>query len=263
MQLMKWPDSKIYFERFRLLVILLSILLIIDQSLFWHWDVDGDFRTVSVFSWLPKYFFESLVHYYIVSGLFLVSAIIWLLRIKPKVFSILSCMLFSLSTSMYLQNLTFGDHRQAPFFWLLALLTAKEFNALERTFFPLAGLAICSTYFLAGWEKIILSGFTWVNGTTLQVFVHRLGRENSLLRPLILTNSSLAAFFQAGILLLECSILGVFLNKPIRWCFLIAFLAFHIGIEEIFFYRFLPNYLVVAYLFAVPDFMRSRDAAKD
>jgi hypothetical protein len=134
-------------------------------------------------------------------------------------------------------------------------LAAREYRLLQHYFFQVAAGIVISFYFLAGWEKIFYSGLSWINGTGLQVFVHYTGNERSFLRKLILQNVDIARVFQAGILALECGSFLLFGPRFIRRLWIIGLIGFHIGIEEIFGYRYLLHLLVVLYLFALPDWM--------
>lgn len=249
---MKWPAKENYFNGFRLLTILCSIALMVDQ-LFIRWRPEGDIRIVSLAGLLPENIMTSHPLFQGVTTAAILCAVLWIFRLLPKVTSIAAVILFIFSTSLYLQNEPFGDHRQSVFCLLLISLAAREYGALQHYFFQVAGGIVVSFYFLAGWEKIFYSGLSWINGTGLQVFVHFTGSGKSLLRKMILENVDLARFFQTGILVLECGSFLLFGPRFLRCIWIFGLVGFHIGIEEIFGYRYFLHLLVVLYLFAIPE----------
>ncbi|MBO9666561.1 MAG: hypothetical protein J7501_07070 [Bdellovibrio sp.] len=254
---MRWPSTKKYFNGFRILTLLSSLALMMDQ-IFIRWRMDGKIQIVSLAGFLPEPLMTSHLLFQAISVLFLASGLLWLFCIQPKWTSILSVVLFIFSTSLYLQNEPFGDHRQSVFCFLLMILAAREFQLLKHYFFPVAASIVVSFYFLAGWEKIFYSGLSWVNGTSLQVFVHYMGYGNSHLRHWILQSATVAKFLQAGILILECGSIFLFGPRFLRWAWLIGLVGFHIGIEEIFAYRYFLHLFLVLYLFALPDILERR-----
>ncbi|QLY26959.1 hypothetical protein [Bdellovibrio sp. KM01] len=252
---MKWPTNEKYFEGFRVLTILSAIALLFDQ-LFIPWRSDGEIRVVSFAGWLPENIMSSHPLFQAITLAAILSAILWLFKFKPRLASVLTIILFIFSTSLYLQNEPFGDHRQSVFCLLLMALAAREYRLLVNYFFQVAASITVSFYFLAGWEKIFFSGLSWVNGTSLQIFVHYTGRGKSLLRDLILQNVDVARFLQAGILLLECGSFLLFGPRWLRRIWILGLIGFHIGIEEIFGYRYFLHLFVVLYLFALPEWVK-------
>lgn len=241
---------------FRMMTLIFAILLIVDQLVFWQWTTEGEYVPVSIFSFLPRVFLENKTAFYATSAVTIVSLLLWMFRQKPRVFSVLSVVAFGIASTFYLQNLPFGDHRQAVLFLLLMALAATEFNLSDKTFFPLAACALLSLYFLAGWEKIFWSGLSWANGSSLQVFAHYLGRDGSALRGWILDSKSFAQALQICGLILECGVFALFFRGPVRWVWLMGLLVFHGAIEEVFMYRFFPFYILVFYLFGWPSVQR-------
>ncbi|WP_413581289.1 hypothetical protein [Bdellovibrio sp. HCB288] len=229
------------------------------DQLFIPWRTAGAILPVSVIGYLPATLIENKMAFQICTGIFLVSTTLWLLKLVPRFSSVISSLFFILSTSWYLQNEPFGDHRQSVFSLLLILLTLREWGLLQRYFYQAAAVVVLSFYCLAGWEKIFYSGLSWPNGTTLQVFVHSMGYMESYIGRAILQNHNLAVFLQWGILIVEC---GAFLiltgPRLLRWMCLIALLGFHIGIEEIFHYRYYLHFMIVIYLFALPGLLEKK-----
>ncbi|WP_413578418.1 hypothetical protein ACLVWU_07755 [Bdellovibrio sp. HCB290] len=256
---MIWPVANRYFDGFRRLVLLCSIFLGLDQ-LFIPWRSAGDIHPVSLVGYLPTALIENKMAFQICTGIFLISTTLWLLKLAPKILSIVSALFFILSTSWYLQNEPFGDHRQSVFSLLLILLALREWGLLQYYFYKTAAVVVLSFYCLAGWEKIFYSGLSWPNGTTLQVFVHSMGYMESYLGRAILHNHNLAVFFQWAILILECGAF-VILTGPrfLRWIWLVALVGFHIGIEEIFHYRYYLHLIIVLYLFALPALLERKN----
>lgn len=255
---MKWPTSEKYYDGFRILTILSSIALLLDQ-LFIPWRSEGEIRVVSLAGWLPERIMSSHPLFQAVTLAAILSATLWLFKLKPKLTSVATGVFFILSTSLYLQNEPFGDHRQSVFCLLMIALAAREYRFLQNYFFQVAACIVVSFYFLAGWEKIFFSGLSWVNGTSLQVFVHYTGSGRSLLRNLILQNVDTARFLQAGILLLECGSFLLFGPRMLRRMWIVGLIGFHIGIEEIFGYRYFLHLLVVLYLFALPEWVNRKN----
>lgn len=254
MRLDDFKDLKI--STFRVLVLIYAFWVLIDHFLFWEWSLQSTFVPISVLSFLPRVFLESLTAAWITSVVTGVGFILWGLRVQPRLASVISTVGFALAATFYLQNLPFGDHRQSILLMLLGLLTWTEFSKKTDLFFVMAGTILCCLYFFAGWEKIFYSGLSWINGTGLQAFAHYLGRPESFLRQLLLDHRSLAQLFQGLILLLECGVLVLFIPGFMRWFFISGLLGFHIGLEEIFFYRFFPHYILLFYIFGWNDLLR-------
>ncbi|UYL08363.1 hypothetical protein B9G69_015075 [Bdellovibrio sp. SKB1291214] len=251
---MKWPVSEKYLAGFKALTLASVIALLFDQ-LFIPWRTEGQIQVVSLAGWLPENIMSSYPLFQAVTVAGIVGVGLWLFNFFPKVTSILSVILFVLSTSLYLQNEPFGDHRQSVFCLLMILLAAREYRLVQHYFFQVAAGIVISFYFLAGWEKVFYSGLAWINGTSLQIFVHYTGNERSVLRRLILHNVDVARVLQAGILILECGSFLLFGSRGLRRLWLVGLVGFHVGIEEIFGYRYFLHLLVVLYLFALPDWM--------
>ncbi|WP_413561229.1 hypothetical protein [Bdellovibrio sp. HCB209] len=255
---MKWPQSQRYFEGFRIFTFVSSMLLVIDQ-IFIRWRMDGEINVVSIAGWLPENIMTSHTLFQYVSWCFVACMALWLFKIVPRIASVLSIFLFILSTSLYLQNEPFGDHRQSVFCLLLILFAAREYKLIQHYFYQVAAGIIVSFYFLAGWEKVFYSGLSWINGTSLQIFVHYMGYRNSHLRELILSNVDIAKFFQTAILIFECGSFMLLGPKPLRWIWICTLIGFHVGIEEIFGYRYFLHLFAVLYLFALPDIMELKN----
>jgi hypothetical protein len=151
---------------FRAMTLLFAMFLVVDQMVFWQWTTEGDYTPVSIFSFLPRTFLENRTAFYGTSALAILSLSLWLLRQAPRTVSIVSLITFGIASTFYLQNLPFGDHRQAVVFLLMAGLVATEYTLSEKTFFPLAACTLLSLYFLAGWEKFFWSGLSWANGSS-------------------------------------------------------------------------------------------------
>jgi hypothetical protein len=258
----KWPDSQKYFNYFRLLILVSAFFLGFDQ-LFIRWRQLGEIKIVSIIGFFPQSLLENHFAFECVTWVFLAATALWAFRLIPKTTSIVSVLAFILSTSWYLQNEPFGDHRQSVFSFLLILLCLREFGLIKNYFYRTAGAIIISFYLLAGWEKVFYTGFSWPNGTSLQIFIHYMGYQSSRLGQLVLAHHSLAVVLQWTILIMECGAFMLFGPKPLRWVWLAVLLGFHIGIEEIFAYRYFLHFILVLYLFALPDVMESRHARKN
>jgi hypothetical protein len=255
---MKWPDNEKYYEGFRILTILSGIALLFDQ-LFIPWRSEGEIHVVSLAGWLPENIMNSHFLFQAITVAAILSATLWLFKQMPRLTALCTIILFILSTSLYLQNEPFGDHRQSVFSLLLMAIAAREYRQLKNYFFQVAACIVVSFYFLAGWEKIFFSGLSWINGTSLQIFVHYTGRGDSFLRDLILQNVDVARFLQAGILLLECGSFLLFGPRWLRRVWILGLIGFHIGIEEIFGYRYFLHLFVVLYLFELPEWVNRKN----
>ncbi len=258
---MKWPSSEKYFNYFRLLILASAFFLGFDQ-LFIKWRSLGEIKIVSLVGFLPESFIANHLVFEGITWIFLLATALWFFRLMPRATSIISVISFILSTSWYLQNEPFGDHRQSVFSFLLILLCLREFALVKNYFYRTAGFIIISFYLLAGWEKVFYSGLNWPNGTSLQIFIHYMGYQSSHLGQLVLAHHSLAMALQWIILIMECGAFFLFGPKLLRWIWLAALLGFHIGIEEIFAYRYFLHFILVLYLFALPDVMELRHARK-
>ncbi|WP_413587367.1 hypothetical protein [Bdellovibrio sp. HCB274] len=259
---MTWPVSFRYYDGFRRLVLLCSLFLGLDQ-LFIPWRSAGVILPVSIVGYFPASLIENKMAFQICTGVFLITTVLWLLKFAPRLFSILSSIFFILSTSWYLQNEPFGDHRQSVFSLLLILLSLKEWGLLQHYFYKAAAVVVLSFYCLAGWEKIFYTGLSWPNGVGLQIFVHAMGYADSHLGKAILQSHIMSLFFQWAILVLECGAF-VILTGPrvLRWVWLVALLGFHIGIEEIFHYRYYLHLIIVMYLFALPALLERKNVQR-
>lgn len=108
-------------------------------------------------------------------------------------------------------------------------------------------LALYHTY--AGFSKLAESGVQWVNGVSLQLWLHLWGREGSILRDLILSNRNVAMLFQASTLVIETGTFLVIFSLRLRWLFGVALLGMYVGIIESFGYHFWYNFFLVAVFF--------------
>jgi hypothetical protein len=104
---------------------------------------------------------------------------------------------------------------------------------------------VCIFYTNAGMNKLVFSGFSWVNGTSLQLWAYSFGDEHSPVRNLLIAHRSVAVTLQVFTLIAEsCAFLAIPFPR-LRPLFGLALLAFHVGSMRLFGYRFEANAVIL------------------
>lgn len=239
------------------LIVTLSCMgfVFIDHAVFaylYDWHTNTDMNPATILAFFPDAVFKVTEIYYLSTVAFFVSGFLWIQRYEPQKMAVITVILALVSESYFLQNVSWTDHRMGLPFYLLLLLAAREFFLTHKWLILGAQVGFVWFYCFTGFEKLYYDA-TWANGSTLQVFMHYFGRENSVIREWVLGNVRLAQIFQWCVLLIECG--AVFLLwRPLRYWVVAGLCLFHLGLEETFAYRyFIIAILLVRFYTLDPD----------
>ena len=86
-------------------------------------------------------------------------------------------------------------------------------------------VSVAVTYFFAGASKLAISGLEWLNGYSLQAVV----RFDSVFTTAIHNSLLFAQLASIWLLLVQITFPLIFLDKRLRWLFVPASVAFHLG----------------------------------
>jgi hypothetical protein len=104
-------------------------------------------------------------------------------------------------------------------------------------------------YTLAGWSKIVDSGFAWADGLSLQLYVLALGKQSAMFSQWVLESRAVAIGLQASTLACEAIALVACLWRWPRLILGLALIGFHVGQQLVFGYPFYGNMLLLAIAF--------------
>lgn len=90
----------------------------------------------------------------------------------------------------------------------------------------LVQVSIALTYLFAGGSKILVSGFEWMNGYTLQSIM---SHEVDPVARAIASNVSLAQAASIAVIALQATFPLVFIHRHLRWIYVPGTVAFHLG----------------------------------
>ena len=244
-------------------------------------EFDGGPRrpdAATVFSWMPESIIRSPELFFGVRVVLFVSAFMWALRVAIPFSCWLTVAAFTMSWALRMENLTNGAHIFNVTNWLL-IIHAMWFhfrhreikNAIgdstfwETKLYPRWVFWLCVFYLgwfhsLAGFSKILNSGFDWGNGVSLQLWTELFGWKPSPFGKLLLWDVRLTAWMQTGALALECLSIFCILNRWFRYAIGFALFGFYLGVLTTFIdFGFHFNAILVAYFLLPVDWLMGLD----
>ncbi len=87
-------------------------------------------------------------------------------------------------------------------------------------------VSVAIGYFSAGASKLRFGGLDWVNGYTLQSFMHEF---DALLGAWVSEHFLLVRLLSVGVILIQCSVFLALVWRPLRWFYVPAVISVHIG----------------------------------
>ena len=219
----------------------------------------------TIFTWLPVSLLRNGMFFTLVRIGVIAAALMWWARIWTPISCWLTVGLAMLLWSLRMENLTNGAHVfnvanmllvvHAMWFQFyhrqidVALASAdstgevddsdlaklnKEQEQLQRCY-PRWVFMLCVFYLgwfhsLAGFTKILSSGFGWGNGVSLQLWTKLFGWGPSPFGQLLLYDARLTAWMQTGALIIECTCILVIFNRWLRYGLGLALFGFYMGV---------------------------------
>lgn len=214
----------------------LRILSVYQKS----WDLNAMRFTNSVFYFLQGPLTESSATLYTLAAIFALSIPLFIWTRFKRTFFAINFSAYFLFISFYLFHITYEDHRAALITLMYSLCAIPIFMQQKKwsdNIWKGLFLGIVLFYFAAGFEKILKSGFAWLNGTTLQILIFHEGQSyREILAPL-LKDVELAKKAQLAGLLVEL-LAPLALFKRMRPFWLLIILAFHANLELFFNFKY-------------------------
>ena len=214
----------------------------------------------TIFTWLPEWLLRNGMFFTLVRIGVVGAALLWWMRIWTPVSCWLTVVLAMLLWSLRMENLTNGAHVFNVANMLLVIhamwfqfyhrqidaALASQVNDSSSTestnnheqlqrCYPRWVFMLCVFYLgwfhsLAGFNKILSSGFGWGNGVSLQLWTKLFGWDPSPFGQLLLYDSRLTAWMQTGALLIECACILVIFNRWLRYGLGLALFGFYMGV---------------------------------
>lgn len=228
----------------------------------------------TIFSWLPENIVRSPQLFLGVRVVLFVSTIMWAFRIAVPYSCWLTVFAFTMSWALRMENLTNGAHIFNVTNWLLIIhamwfhFRHREMSAAisasnfwQTRLYPRWVLWLCVFYLgwfhsLAGFSKILTSGFDWGNGVSLQLWTELFGWKPSPFGKLLLWDVRLTALMQTGALAIECFSIFCVLNQWFRYAIGFALFGFYLGVLTTFVdFGFHFNAILVAWFLLPADWM--------
>ena len=228
----------------------------------------------TIFSWLPENIVRSPQLFLGVRVVLFVSTIMWAFRIAVPYSCWLAVFAFTMSWALRMENLTNGAHIFNVTNWLLIIhamwfhFRHREMSAAisasnfwQTRLYPRWVLWLCVFYLgwfhsLAGFSKILTSGFDWGNGVSLQLWTELFGWKPSPFGKLLLWDVRLTALMQTGALAIECFSIFCVLNQWFRYAIGFALFGFYLGVLTTFVdFGFHFNAILVAWFLLPVDWM--------
>jgi len=224
----------------------------------------------TIFAWLPEFLLRNEIFFTAARVALIVSAALWALRIAVPVSCWTTTILFALMWSLRMENLTNGAHIfnvtnmlmliHAMWFQFYASdikMAAAEGRFWKTPLYPRWVFMLSVFYLgwfhsLAGFTKLLKTGWGWGNGVSLQLWTQVFGETESPFAQVILYDDRLTAWLQTGALAIEClSILCIF-HWMIRYAVGLGLIGFYIGVLTTFVtFGFHFNAILVA-IFLLP-----------
>ena len=227
-------------------------------------------QPATIFTWLPEWLLRNGMFFSLIRVSVVAAALMWWFRIWTPISCWLTVLLAMLMWSLRMENLTNGAHVFNVANMLLVVhamwfqfyyreidaavasaasqpkkLTStdndldttesdKKHEQIQRCYprwvFMLSVFYLGWFHSLAGFTKILSSGFGWGNGVSLQLWTKLFGWEPSPFGQLLLYDTRLTAWMQTGALLIECSCILVVFNRWLRYGLGFALFGFYLGV---------------------------------
>ncbi len=211
----------------------------------------------TMFAWLPVGLLRNGLFFTAVRIGLVVAALMWWWRVWTPVSCWLTVGFGLLLWSLRMENLTNGAHVFNVTNMLLVVHAMwfqfyhREINAaLDGTVAGGAGelaseavqrcyprwvFMLCVFYLgwfhsLAGFTKILSSGFGWGNGVSLQLWTKLFGWEPSPFGQLLMYDDRLTTWMQTGALVIECACILVVFNRWLRYGLGFGLFGFYLGV---------------------------------
>ena len=204
----------------------------------------------TIFAWLPVGLLQNGLFFTLVRVSLIAAAVLWWMRVWTPVSCWLTVLLGVLLWSLRMENLTNGAHVfnvtnmllvvHAMWFQFyhreidVALARDSSNQELQRCY-PRWVFLLCVFYLgwfhsLAGFTKILSSGFDWGNGVSLQLWTKLFGWDPSPFGQLLLYDVRLTAWMQTGALLIECACILVVFHRWLRYGLGFGLFGFYLGV---------------------------------
>ena len=218
-------------------------------------------NAATIFAWLPAGLLHNGMFFTLVRIGLVAAALMWWRRFWVPVSCWLTVLLGMLLWSLRMENLTNGAHVFNVTNMLLVIHAmwfqfyhreidaglsnqADDSNAdvafnadgekLQRCYprwvFLLSVFYLGWFHSLAGFTKILTSGFGWGNGVSLQLWTKLFGWEPSPFGQLLMYDARLTAWMQTGALLIECACILVIFNRWVRYGLGFGLFGFYMGV---------------------------------
>lgn len=246
--------------------------LLLHEMVLLRWDLPRTeglrSNPATVLSFLPVEVLTSRLLFQFFRWILVVTGILWSLQLFVPFSSWVCVFAYTVTVAMVFENSSQISHtKNLANIVLFVHATWYHFHASDirralasnafwvSRIYP--GWTYCLSLFCiaiyhsnAALAKILESGIHWPNGISLQLWIHLMGRENSLANTLLLSDRSTAAIIQWAVLCVEASaIMAVFLPR-FRVAIGVALLVLYVGIADSFGFSFLLNaFLVAAFYF--------------
>ena len=214
----------------------------------------------TIFTWLPEGLLRNGLFFTLVRIGVIAAAVLWWGRIWTPVSCWLTVGLAMLLWSLRMENLTNGAHVFNVANMLLVVHAmwfhfyhreidealaskvddtttaelARNHEQLQHCYprwvFMLSVFYLGWFHSLAGFNKILSSGFGWGNGVSLQLWTKLFGWEPSPFGQLLLYDARLTAWMQTGALMIECACILVVFNRWLRYGLGFALFGFYMGV---------------------------------
>ncbi len=222
----------------------------------------------TVLSLLPEVILTAPPVFHFFRWLLVAAGILWALQLLVPLSSWVSVIAYTITVALVFENSTQIDHTKnlanlvlfvhAMWYHFHAsdIRTALNRNAFwtsrvyPRWIHSLSISCIAIYHSNAALSKLLQSGIEWTNGLSLQLWVHLMGREHSLINTLILSSRTTAALMQWATLLVEASSLVAVFCPRLRVPIGVALLGLYVGIADSFGFCFALNgFLIAAFFF--------------
>ena len=244
--------------------------LVIKSRVLTNYDLGQRGQNVSLFMGHLQGIGDSKTILFILSTSLILLLISLLVPNWQRSISVTSGSLWLLGASIHLENQTGFDHTiilpTQLFLTFLIYLSffRPSFYGFEKLTYPnwlieVPVFLIFLHYFGSGVTKLIESGLSWADGTSLMTWVYIWGPNESIFSNLILNNYHLSKFFQIFMLTIECaSIVLLFTFRFFRIVMAILLISFHVINEFIFNYGFWPNILILIVVLIIPQLLNTK-----
>ncbi len=251
-------------------VLVCSCFLCIYFELYWGEKRTSDVRTplpTSLLSFLPA---EFLLNRRVIIGcgvLFFVGAALWALRRLTPWSGWLTALSFNAVVALYLENSsqeTHVAHVAGGFLLIYALwyhCYRREIREADREgrfwrtalyprwVYSLSVFYLGLFYALSGFNKLAVSGWSWPNGVSLQLWAELFGDKSSVFTQIILSNRTAAAAMQWAALIGECGGLVAIVSARLRPLVGLLLIGFHVAQICVFGWGFHTNMAMLALVF--------------